>query len=290
MIHLRTFAIALGGEIVSGQVIAPGPGHSPRDRSMTVRPSPTSPDGFICFSHAGDDFRDCRDYVRAKLGLDPDGWKNRDNRDIRPARPAPANHDKEDGKAEAGSIWRASVEPRGTLAEQYLNSRGLELADDLAGDVLRWNVRINALVALFRNVHTGEPQAITRIFLDREGRKTGRMFKGPVGGAAVMLDAHEDVTYGIHIGEGVETTMAGRQLGFKPAWAVGSAGAIGAFPLLACVNSVTAFAETDDNGANAREIAKLAARWQAARREVLKVTPEIGGDMNDTLQAKRRTA
>ncbi len=67
-----------------------------------------------------------------------------------------------------------------------------------------------------------------------------------------MLDLHEDVTYGIHIGEGVETCMAGRQLGFKPAWAVGSAGAIGTFPLLAAVNSVTAFAETDDSGTNAR--------------------------------------
>jgi hypothetical protein len=105
-----------------------------------------------------------------------------------------------------------------------------------------------------------------------------------------MLDDHAAPIYGIHIGEGVETCMAGRQLGFKPAWAVGSAGAIGAFPLLACVNSVTAFAETDDSGANAKEIGKLAARWQVARREVLVVTPEIGGDMNDTLQAKRRIA
>jgi hypothetical protein len=80
-------------------------------------------------------------------------------------------------------------------------------------------------------------QALGIARIDRDGRKINRKFKGPVGGAAVMLDAHEDVTYGIHIGEGVETCMAGRQLGFKPAWAVGSAGAIGAFPLLACVNS-----------------------------------------------------
>lgn len=291
MIDLRTIAAALGGEIASGQVIAPGPGHSPRDRSMTVRLSPTSPDGFICFSHAGDDFRDCRDYVRKRLGLDPDGWKRKDDvlftanktRSI-------ADVDKATGKAEALAIWRASVDPRGTLAEQYLRSRGLELPDDLAGDVLRWNVGINAIVGLFRNVHTGEPQAITRIFLDREGRKINRMFKGPVGGAAVMLDDHAAPIYGLHIGEGVETCMAGRQLGFKPAWAVGSAGAIGSFPLIATVNSVTAFAETDDNGTNAKEIGKLAARWEAAGREVLIVTPEIGGDMNDTLQAKRRTA
>jgi hypothetical protein len=291
---LRTIAAALGGEIASGQVIAPGPNHSPRDRSMTVRLSASSPDGFICFSHAGDDFRDCRDYIISKLGLDPDGWKKSNGPSFQPVRsPALAGKnspENEDGTAQALAIWRASVDPRGTLAERYLNSRGLELAYDLAGEVLRWNSGINALVALFRNVHTAEPQAVTRIYLDRDGRKINRKFKGPVGGAALMLDAHEDVTYGLHIGEGVETCMAGRQLGFKPSWAVGSAGAIGAFPLLACINSVTAFAETDDSGANAKEIGKLAARWQVARREVLVVTPEIGGDMNDTLQAKRRIA
>lgn len=293
---LRTIAAALGGEVASGQVLAPGPNHSPRDRSMTVRLSPTSPDGFICFSHAGDDFRDCRDYIRSKLGLDPNSWKaspkfeGNHKRATAARQWPPENRDKENGKAEALAIWRASVDPRGTLAERYLNSRGLELAEDLAGDPLRWNAEINALVALFSNVHTGEPQAITRIYLDREGRKIGRKFKGPVGGAAVMLDDHAAPIYGIHIGEGIETTMAGRQLGFKPAWAVGSAGAIGAFPLLACINSVTAFAETDDHGANAREIEKLAARWGEAGREVLVVTPEIGGDMNDALQAKRRTA
>lgn len=290
MIDLRTIARALGGDVAGSQVIAPGPGHSPRDRSMTIRLSSTSLDGFICFSHAGDDFRDCRDYIRSKLGLDPDGWKKSNEPNFQPVRPTPENRDKETGTAEALAIWRASVDPHGTLAERYLNSRGLELPDDLAGDVLRWNVGINALVGLFRNVHSGEPQAITRIYLDREGRKINRMFKGPVGGAAVMLDDHAAPIYGLHIGEGVETCMAGRQLGFRPAWAVGSAGAIGSFPLLACIECVTAFAETDDKGANAGNIKKLADRWKAAGLEVLVVTPEIGGDMNDALRAKRRVA
>jgi hypothetical protein len=290
MYNLRTIAAALGGEVACGQVIAPGPNHSPRDRSMTVKLSSTSPDGFVCFSHAGDDFRDCRDYVRNRLGLDPDGWKSAAEPPIRPVHKVARVAPESSGKSEAGAIWKASVDPRGTLGEAYLRSRGLDLPDELAGPVLRWNVSINALIGLFRNVHSNEPQAITRIFLDGEGRKLKRMFKGPVGCAAVMLDLHEDVTYGVHIGEGVETCMAGRQLGFKPSWAVGSAGAIGTFPLLSAVNSVTAFAETDDNGANARGIAQLVARWSEAGREILVVTPEVRGDMNDALNAKRRTA
>ena len=62
------------------------------------------------------------------------------------------------------------------------------LGDDLAGDVMRWHPRIGAMLALFRNIVTGEPQAISRTFLDREGRKIERKFLGPVGGAAIMLD------------------------------------------------------------------------------------------------------
>lgn len=288
MTDLRTIAKALGGEITGGQVIAPGPGHSPKDRSLSVKLSTTSPDGFLVHSHAGDDFRACRDYVRGRLGLPRENWKQRDQR-ATVAR-VPARENREDDKkrtAEALAIWHWSKDPRGTIAETYLRSRGLDLPDDLAGDVLRWNESIGALVALFRNLHTGESQAITRIFLDCQGRKTGRKFMGPTKNAAVMLDDHADVTYGLFVGEGVETCMAGRQMGFRPAWALGSAGSIENLPLLACVNSVTVFAETDDSGANARAIKIMGARWRAARREVHVVEPEIGGDMNDALLMRR---
>ena len=55
---------------------------------------------------------------------------------------------------------------------------------------------------------------------------------GPVGGAAIKLDADEDVLGGLHIGEGIETCMAARMLGLRPAWALGSAGEIAKFPVL----------------------------------------------------------
>jgi hypothetical protein len=286
---LRTVARLLGGEVVNGQVLAPGPGHSKRDRSLAVRPSASDPDGFLVHSHCGDDWRTCRDFVRGKLGLPTDGWKigPAPSRSASAPGPTAAPEDDEKRTADALAIWRASTDPRGTVGEAYLRSRGLELPDDLAGAVLRWNERIGALVALFRNLHTGEPQAVSRIFLSREGKKTGRMFKGPVGCAAVMLDDHADVANGLFVGEGVETCMAGRQLGFKPAWALGSAGAIESLPLLAGVDAVTIFAETDDSGANARAIAATGARWRAAGREVFVVTPEIGGDMNDALLMRR---
>jgi hypothetical protein len=69
MKHLRAIAAALGGEVSGKSVRAPGPGHSVRDRSLSVTPSVTAPNGFLVNSFAGDDPLVCLDYIRAKLGL-----------------------------------------------------------------------------------------------------------------------------------------------------------------------------------------------------------------------------
>ena len=70
---LEEIATRLGGDVSGRMVLAPGPGHSPRDRSLQVTPSQGAPDGFLVHSHAGDDGIACKDYVRSKLGLP--GWK-----------------------------------------------------------------------------------------------------------------------------------------------------------------------------------------------------------------------
>jgi hypothetical protein len=70
---IDTIATALGGEVSAGQVLAPGPGHSPADRSLSVKPDPDAPEGFLVHSFSGDDPTACRDYVRCKIGL-PE-WK-----------------------------------------------------------------------------------------------------------------------------------------------------------------------------------------------------------------------
>ena len=68
---LKQIATVLGGEISGGQVRAPGPGHSPKDRSLAVMLSSTAADGFVVYSHAGDDPFECKDYVRERSGLAP---------------------------------------------------------------------------------------------------------------------------------------------------------------------------------------------------------------------------
>src|SRR6202021_1704020 len=53
----QKIARLLDGDVSGSQVVAPGPGHSRKDRSLSVRLSPSAPDGFIVFSHADDDWR-----------------------------------------------------------------------------------------------------------------------------------------------------------------------------------------------------------------------------------------
>src|SRR5262249_9200324 len=143
----------------------------------------------------------------------------------------------------ARQIWDEAVDPRGTLAEQYLQSRCLVLTDDLAGTVLRFHPRcpwrnentgesdrVPALIAAFRSIDDDEITAIHRIALNPDGTKRDRRMLGLVHRTAVKLDKGDSDT--LAVGEGIETCMAGRQLGFMPAWALGSVGAISFFPML----------------------------------------------------------
>lgn len=66
---LEQMARRLGGDVSGDQVLCPGPSHSPKDRSLAVKPDKDAPDGFIVFSHAGDDPIKCREHVRERLGL-----------------------------------------------------------------------------------------------------------------------------------------------------------------------------------------------------------------------------
>jgi hypothetical protein len=66
---LQSLARALGGVVSNGQVLAPGPGHSLIDKSLSVKLDPAAPDGFVVHSFAHDDPIECRDYVREKCGL-----------------------------------------------------------------------------------------------------------------------------------------------------------------------------------------------------------------------------
>ena len=82
---LQTIARTLGGEVSGGQVLAPGPGHSPQDRSLSVKLDSKAPEGFLVHSFSSDDPIACRDYVRDKAGLPafkPNGQRERISDDV----------------------------------------------------------------------------------------------------------------------------------------------------------------------------------------------------------------
>jgi hypothetical protein len=89
------------------------------------------------------------------------------------------------------------------------------------------------------------------------------------------------------IGEGVETCMAAQQLGLKPAWALGSVGAISFFPVLDGVKQINILRETGSASAQAVKI--CGKRWQRAFRKVQIITPSYGSDLNDTLIRKAQS-
>jgi hypothetical protein len=162
-------------------------------------------------SFAGDDFAACRDHVRQKLGFPPWTPRTQNPRTERPARPRSYSKPSvSTTTADALSFWRQGVDPRGTPAERYLAGRRLPLEADVAGEVIRWHPGVGAMLALFRDIRGNAPRAISRTFLDRDGRKLERKFLGPVGGSAVKLDTDDTVLECLHIGEGVETCLAAR--------------------------------------------------------------------------------
>jgi hypothetical protein len=301
MMGLAEIAQALEGEVASTQVLAPGPGHSRKDRSLSVRPSSTAPDGFVTFSHAGDDWRECRDYVRQRLGIEREQPERRDDplermqrRAARAAAEAAYAAEIERKQQRAVAIWNAALEPRGTIVESYLRNRGLDLPAEIAGSALRlhpscpWRtddgqlVRLPAMIAALRSIRTDEIIGIHRTALTPEGTKAGRKMYGTAAGAAIKLDGVLGPS--LTIGEGIETTLSARQLGFGPAWALGSVGAIASFPVLPGISSLSLLEEIDESGASARAVETCSARWLASGREVLAVRPAFGSDMNDALR------
>jgi hypothetical protein len=290
--NLREAARRLGGEVIGSQISCPGPGHGPKDRSLSVRFERGT---FVVHSFAGDDWRTCRDYVVTMLGI----------QEVERPAPTPRPRVVEPSFTDATKVdralalWAAGTPPRGTLVEAYLAGRGIELDAYLAsGAVLRFLERCPfgrqtrpAMLGLFRDVKTDEPCGISRLALTAHGAKDrdiNRMFAGQVGGAAIKIDPNELVEYGLSIGEGVETCLSVRQDGHKPVWALGSATAIARFPVLAGVEALTIWADNDENGVGQRAAELCADRWSLEGAEVRVITPKRrGADFNDIARGAR---
>jgi putative DNA primase/helicase len=294
MRDIRQIAQTLGGDVIGADSAnVPGPGHGPADRSLSIKLNARAPGGFVVFSHAGDDPIECRDYVRGKLGLA--AWRpgdgdarvpfvvSQDNRD----------DDKDRLKSLALKIWQESVNPAGAIVERYLlEHRGLVLPATAANTAVRFHgslyvdkfTRMPGMVCLLRNIQTDEPTGIHRTFLDRKtAAKVDRKMLGVAKGAAVKIDT--DIQSSLTVGEGVETVLSARAAGFGPVWALGSSGAVKAFPVLAGLAELTLLEENDPT--SRRDVKTCAKRYLEARRPVNILTSHVGNDFNDAWRAMK---
>jgi putative DNA primase/helicase len=283
MFDIRHIAHVLGGDVIGrNSCNAPGPNHSRDDRSLSIR---VRPNGFDVFSHAGDDWQVCRDYIRTKLGWCED-WKPDDM-----SPPDATGNDQERRTKYALKIWNDAIDPRGTLVETYLNKyRGLTLPDSVCNTVIRFHAGLKhdgqylpGMVCLLRDIKSDAPTGVHRTFLDRyTGKKFDRRMLGIAKGAAIKLDF--DPPAKLTIGEGVETVLAAREAGFTPAWALGSAGALASFPILRKVREITLLLENDPTSEKFLRV--CFDHYRDAGRVVHVVVSQVGSDFNDCWKAR----
>jgi Toprim domain len=126
-------------------------------------------------------------------------------------------------------------------------------------------IQAPALLALYRDIRTNAPRAIWRRALTPDGCSLGPpRFRGSKAGCAIKLTADEDVAEGLHVGEGVETMLAAMMLGFAPAWALGDAGGVERFPVLAGIDVLTVIVDNDANAVGQKAAAICYDCWRAA--------------------------
>jgi putative DNA primase/helicase len=279
----RSLAAALNGEVVGpDRVLAPGPGHSPQDRSLSIRLDPAAPDGFLAHSFSGDDWRECRDHVRAAIGLRR-SFETLRRTLSRAQRMRVTSVTASTTIASAIALWGRARNAHGTVVEKYLTGRKLALPDGDAvircvADIGPCGEQNAIMLALMRSVVTNQPVAVHRTFITERATKTHRKFLGPSRGTAVKLAPASDT---LVIAEGLETALAASGAGMSSVWAVGSSGGIGALPVLPGITTLVILAE-NDSGASHKAVSLCRRAWsRAGRGRLFVVTPIADKDFAD---------
>jgi hypothetical protein len=209
--------------------------------------------------------------------------------------------------AMAARIVRESRPLIGTLGELHLSETRAINCDaiiDILRDsmALRWHPRLRfsepghprhgehfgALIGVMSNPETAKPTGgISRTYLDPNGNKIGKA-KGLGPAGIVRLSPDEEVCQGLHLAEGLETALAGMEIGLRPMWSTGSTSLMRSFPVLRGVESLTLIADHDENGAGLSAAREAASRWRSAGCEARVLLPNDLGDLNDRLRERRK--
>jgi hypothetical protein len=266
--------------------------------------SPSAPDGFLVFSHAGDRWQDCRDLVRAQLGLSLSTHPRRPSEP--PRRPIEPRGDEQRARSlvNAAAYVREMRSVRSSPGERYLReSRRIDteaVTDVLERvDAIGWlprayfhepghelhSQRLGCIVGVMTDPVTARPTgAISRTYIDENLHKVckAKTLGSPAG--IIRLTPDEDVTCGLGLAEGLESALSAMAKGLRPVWSTGSTALMRAFPVLSGIDCLTVIADHDASGAGEVAARQVEARWRRAGREARVFIPESPGDLNDLLQ------
>ena len=286
-----------GGDILSnGNVAVPAPGHSRKDRSLSIKPLPDGRVLVFSFSPRDDRLALLR-YVEQKLGISSRAPRT----PIAKARPKPAP---ETTPTDPLALFKVCHDPTGTPVERYLARRGvLEAGRAAFGHAIRYHPKfpfgsrnVPCMVALVTDVKTAKPQAIHRTAIDDDGNKVSidgndRMAKGPIANGVVRLTRDEDVETCLGIAEGIETALSLQSLpefGASPIWACLNAKGVENFPVLSGIECL--WLAVDNDAAGVAAARACASRWKGAGREVCPIRPtKPETDLNDVIKEMRAT-
>jgi putative DNA primase/helicase len=285
----ETVARALGGRKAGRGWIARCPAHDDRAPSLSISDGDGNRVLVRCHSGCG------QTAVIAALrgrGLWTAHGRVHHSRTPSPAAPSAAHCNGDPHRATAAlAIWRATIPAPGTPVETYLSSRGLNLPPPPSLRFRRWlkhpadgGTHWPAMVAQVTRGTDGEPMAIHRTFLARDGGGKApvdpqKMILGPCRSGAVRLAEPNGV---LLIGEGIETCLAAMQASGHPAWAALSTSGLRSLDLPKDVHDVIVLADGDEAGELAARDCAL--RWKRQGRRVRLARPPTGLDFNDLLR------
>jgi len=242
-----------------------GRGHGDRNPSLSISDGDDGRLLLRCF--AGCEFNDVMDTLRSR------GLLDRARRDIAP-RFVPKPRIKPEPDKIALEIWQEAEPIYGTIAEEYLQRRGILLTPPALCH------HRGAMVAAVTQPYAGIT-AIQRTPIRPHCTRGDRMTKGPLGNGAVRLGAAQRI---MGIAEGVETALSAMMLTGMPVWASLGGKRLHNVELPALVEQVHIFADNDAPGREAAERARDAHR-ELGRTVAVRHPPPEFKDYNDFIVA-----
>jgi phage/plasmid primase-like uncharacterized protein len=243
-------------------------------------------DGFVLLAWLkGWELRRTLDEVGRWLGAEPAQQRG-------PRRPPPIPVQKDPARARAAleAVWRGTRPLAGTVAERYLERRGIWRSN--MSPILRFHeglayyrgrgkeaVRLGVFPALVAPVlnQAGELVSLHRTFLDAQGNKAPvpeakklMAACAPLNGAAIPLFASATV---LGLAEGIETALAARAIARIPVWSTLNRVLLEQVDLPQAVRHVVIFADKDASYDGMASAEAAAERLVAQGRTVEVVCP-----------------